>query len=261
VDFFTGATFDNYDHLQKARVWGCPVYVLDPRLEDGSKIPKWDPRSRRGMFVGMYQAHSSSVGRILNIRTGNVSSQFHVVYDDLFSTATNGETGGIVEQMKFNPNSWLQILETGCEKFADPIDEASSGTSLVPSLYRELLSNDELPPSATIDDPDPYPRSQPIRTPVLLLLNHLLLPSTNRNHNQLLAQWERHLPQREILETAQILRLFKNQNRRRNLCLLASIGTKTSPRSEQGSLSRSMYNTPKNVKCPSTQECEIEGLR
>jgi hypothetical protein len=43
---------------------GCPVYVLDPKLQDGQKIPKWDPRSRRGMFVGVSNAHSSIVGRI-----------------------------------------------------------------------------------------------------------------------------------------------------------------------------------------------------
>jgi hypothetical protein len=60
-----------------------------------------------------------------------------VVYDDLFTTVPNGESGGLMEQMKFNPNSWLQILETGWERFAAPIDEASSGSSFVPSLDRE----------------------------------------------------------------------------------------------------------------------------
>ena len=112
VELFSGATFDNFDHIQKARVWGCPVYVLDPKLQDGNKIPKWEPRSRRGMFVGMSQAHSSSVGRIMNLRTGNVSPQYHVVYDDLFTTVPNGETGGVIEGMPFNSESWRQILET-----------------------------------------------------------------------------------------------------------------------------------------------------
>jgi hypothetical protein len=52
VEFFTGATFDNFEHITKARVWDCPFYILDPKLQDGNKIPKWDPRSRREMFVG-----------------------------------------------------------------------------------------------------------------------------------------------------------------------------------------------------------------
>jgi hypothetical protein len=128
VELFTGSTFDNFEHIAKARVWGCPVFVLDPKLQDGNKIPKWNSRSRRGMFVGISPAHSSTVGRIMNLRTGNVSPQYHVVYDDLFT---------------------LKILETGWERTADHINEASSGTRFVPSLDREWLSDDELPPSAT----------------------------------------------------------------------------------------------------------------
>ena len=32
------------DHadLKRAHVWGAPSYVLDPRLQDGKKIPKWN---------------------------------------------------------------------------------------------------------------------------------------------------------------------------------------------------------------------------
>jgi hypothetical protein len=66
VELFTGATFHNFNHIQLARVWDCPVYVLDPELQDGHKIPKWDTRSRRGMFIGVSHSHSSNVGRILN---------------------------------------------------------------------------------------------------------------------------------------------------------------------------------------------------
>jgi hypothetical protein len=32
------------DNLQRARVWGCPGYVLSPKLQDGKKIPKCAPR-------------------------------------------------------------------------------------------------------------------------------------------------------------------------------------------------------------------------
>jgi hypothetical protein len=30
-------------HAQHLHVWGSPVYVLDPTLQDGQKIPKWKP--------------------------------------------------------------------------------------------------------------------------------------------------------------------------------------------------------------------------
>lgn len=36
----------DYSHdLRRAHVFGCPVYVLDPKLQDGGKIPKWSPRA------------------------------------------------------------------------------------------------------------------------------------------------------------------------------------------------------------------------
>ena len=34
-------------------VWGSPVYVLDPTLQDGKKIPRWKPRSRRAIYLGV----------------------------------------------------------------------------------------------------------------------------------------------------------------------------------------------------------------
>ena len=31
--------------LPRAHVFGCPVYFLDLKLQDGKKIPKWDSRA------------------------------------------------------------------------------------------------------------------------------------------------------------------------------------------------------------------------
>jgi hypothetical protein len=96
------------------------------------------------MFVGASHAHSSNIGRILNLRTGHVSPQYHVVYDDLFSTVPNAESGGVDDQMPFNPLTWNQIVSTGHERTIDPVEEASTGTRYVPSLDKEWLSDDEL---------------------------------------------------------------------------------------------------------------------
>ena len=35
-------------HVSTACVWGCPVFILEPALQDGHKIPKWQPCSRQG---------------------------------------------------------------------------------------------------------------------------------------------------------------------------------------------------------------------
>jgi hypothetical protein len=48
-----------------AAEYGNVSYVLSPELQDGKKIPKWHPRSRRGMFVGYSPVHSSTVGQVL----------------------------------------------------------------------------------------------------------------------------------------------------------------------------------------------------
>ena len=73
-------------NLQQIHPFGCPVYVLEKDLADGSKIPKWDRRSKVGVYLGPSPVHASSVGLILNLATGLVSPQFHCLYDDFFET-------------------------------------------------------------------------------------------------------------------------------------------------------------------------------
>lgn len=46
IEIFTCTKLPSYDHLQQSHVWGCPVYVLDPKLQDGKKLPKWLPRTQ-----------------------------------------------------------------------------------------------------------------------------------------------------------------------------------------------------------------------
>ena len=78
----------NHSFLKNSHPWGCPVYVLEPRLQDNHKIPKWQPRSRQGQFMGFSPDHAQTVGMIRNLRTGFISPQFHCVYDDWFETVT-----------------------------------------------------------------------------------------------------------------------------------------------------------------------------
>ena len=47
IEVYTSTT-QNHDNLRNERVWGCPAYVLDPKMQDGKKIPKWDPKTRLG---------------------------------------------------------------------------------------------------------------------------------------------------------------------------------------------------------------------
>ena len=78
-----------HDNLRQTHVWGCPVYVLELELQDGKKIPKWQPRARLGMFVGFSDVHSSLVPLVLNLITGKISPHYHAVYDDKFLTVNS----------------------------------------------------------------------------------------------------------------------------------------------------------------------------
>ena len=61
--------------------------MLSPKLtEAGGKIPKWEPRSRRGQYVGVSPVHAENVSLIQKLSTGYLSPQFHVVHDDWFET-------------------------------------------------------------------------------------------------------------------------------------------------------------------------------
>jgi len=45
LELFSSTKFPSYENLQQTYVWGCPTYVLDPKLQDGKKLPKWNPRT------------------------------------------------------------------------------------------------------------------------------------------------------------------------------------------------------------------------
>ena len=120
TEIFYGVKSDHSD-LKNAKVWGCPSYVLDPRLQDGKKIPKWDPRSQVGQFLGRSTQHASSVGLIRNVQTGKVSAQFHVVYDNHFTTLDVSSVPSSDEL----PNEWKQLFQYQRECQFDPKDPTS----------------------------------------------------------------------------------------------------------------------------------------
>jgi hypothetical protein len=72
--------------LQRAHIFGCPVYVLDAALQDRKKIPKWNPQARLGLFLGFSDLHSSQVPLVLDIESGHISPQLHAIFDDKFET-------------------------------------------------------------------------------------------------------------------------------------------------------------------------------
>jgi hypothetical protein len=85
MELLTKQKADHRDIL-RSHVWGCPSYVLKPKLQNGQKLPKWNRWSRLGQFLGYSDEYSSLVANIRHLKTGFVSPQYHVVFDDLFET-------------------------------------------------------------------------------------------------------------------------------------------------------------------------------
>jgi hypothetical protein len=83
----------------------CPVYVLDALSQSagGPVTPKWEPRSRIGVYLGHLPFHTGSVALIFNPLTSQVSSQYHIVFDDTFSTVPYMDAGTV-------PPHWEDLL-------------------------------------------------------------------------------------------------------------------------------------------------------
>ena len=56
------------------QVWGCPTYVLSKAIQEGKKIPCWQPISDRHVYIG-------------------ISPQFHVAFDEWFATIGASKNG------------------------------------------------------------------------------------------------------------------------------------------------------------------------
>jgi hypothetical protein len=136
IEVFCGTKLDPRV-LRNARVWGCPAYVLNPSLQDGKKIPKWQPRSRRGQFLGFSDQHSSTIGLIRNLQTGAILPQFHVVYDDFFNTIpSDGQNRNDATDIAI----WEDLVRTSSDRYVPDWDDA---TYQAPPLTEEWLDEEE----------------------------------------------------------------------------------------------------------------------
>jgi hypothetical protein len=116
-------------------VWGCPVYVLEAKLQNDQKLPKWNRRARLGQFVGFSDEHSSLVANVWHLTTGYISPRFHVVFDDLFETVNCiGVDDRIVKSICNG------LFQCNCELYAkEELDEAGNIIYQPPPLHEVWL--------------------------------------------------------------------------------------------------------------------------
>jgi GAG-pre-integrase domain/Zinc knuckle len=119
-DLFTKTRWRQSD-FQNFHVWGCPVYVLDKTISDGKKLPRWKPRSSRQFYVGMSKKHASSVPMCLNLDTGAITPQFHVVFDEEFATVASNP----VELPDFDSDAWRRLFGDSTYQYVLDDDDQS----------------------------------------------------------------------------------------------------------------------------------------
>jgi hypothetical protein len=106
AEIFTGVK--DRSCLKDFHTFGCPVFILEPHLQAGHKIPKWEPRSHMAIYLGHSPHHATNFPLVMNIATSLVSPQFHVVYDEHFSTTHCFETNSL-------PTDWLHLFQERSE--------------------------------------------------------------------------------------------------------------------------------------------------
>ena len=84
---------------------GFSICVLDEILQgniDG--LPKWEPCSLAGIYLGHLTFYSGAVSLVLNPATSHVSPQYHVVFNDEFSTVPFMREGT-------KPPIWIDLVQ------------------------------------------------------------------------------------------------------------------------------------------------------
>ena len=152
-------------------------------------IPKWDPRSRMGIYVGRSPAHASNVALVLNPRTGHISPQYHVIYDDDFTTVPFLRKGQV-------PPHWEELVSKSAI-FSRTDNNIDTWDSLqTPDQIEEgeiISTNDALPREAdsegaqsTENAPIPVATNDSQTNPIVSHSNRVTKnPSSNDNYIQI----------------------------------------------------------------------------
>ncbi len=148
LELLTSRRDDHHD-LLRTKVWGCPSFVLDPILQDGKKLPKFSRRTRVGQFMGFSENHSTLVGQIRNLKSGSITNQYHVVYDEKFESVIGLAVNTHAEDLEvYTQKLWELLFDTEYARdfYSEPVVSATTGELEydVPVLDDEWLTEQEV---------------------------------------------------------------------------------------------------------------------
>ena len=93
-------------------------------------MPKWAPRSQRGVNISFSKMNPTQVGLLLNLLTVTISPQYHVIFDDMFST--------VMSSTAEDPEVWISLVTSRSSRIQVMLDHEYD-----PDLDDEWLTADE----------------------------------------------------------------------------------------------------------------------
>ena len=126
------------------------MYILDYKAASGQKLPKWEVKSRHGVYLGVSPSHLANVLLVLTLQTGHISPQYHVVFDEYFST---------VESEKHKPETWDELFRYANQSWSqiDEFDDAKLSRFEREEKERRQLDNILQQRKEKRDQNDDYP--------------------------------------------------------------------------------------------------------
>ena len=127
-------------------------------------VPKWKQRARLGVYLSPSPSHACTVALILNPRTGHVSPQFHVKFDDFFETVGDNPT-----DMDTPEPTWKYLSGFAIRK-DKAASKGSTGTTMeLLNLRRGAtkVMHDTEPPPISIDAPPAQTGDDQVMAPPL----------------------------------------------------------------------------------------------
>ena len=138
----------------------CPTYVLDARLHiaGGAGPPKWELRSRIGVYLGHLTFQARIVALVWNSTTDRVSTQYHVIFEDDFYSVPYIKAGTF-------PPDWENLVKYSSEmsttKYVNLADTWLNGQSIegdtyhISDLFAIVTDHTKRPQTNTPGSPSP----------------------------------------------------------------------------------------------------------
>ncbi|KAL7461644.1 LOW QUALITY PROTEIN: hypothetical protein ACHAXS_003697 [Conticribra weissflogii] len=139
-ELWTESHSDHHD-LHRAHIFGCPIYVLEPALQDG-------------VFLGFSPLHLPLALLVLNHHTRKISPQYHVIFDDKFQTVLSAASDDELNRV------WLKLFKRSQEFYLDEeVDANGKPTCQYPALDADWLNPDKVITHSLARDCPCHPRN------------------------------------------------------------------------------------------------------